>query len=333
MPKSKIETELLLKENIENKLVSVIVPVYNVYEHIDGCIESILSQSYKNFELILVDDGTPDGSAEKCEEYALKDDRIIVVHKPNAGQGNARNIGIDIADGEFVAFVDSDDYIHKDYIKVMLCLHSATGADIIQTKINITMNKKEDIEKLPKAVSYLVKNSKEAINRFDLKVAPYAKLYCRHILSDVRFSNWKVNEDDATYYRFAYKARKICLADIFLYQYFQSENSVMRNNQKDFPIDFISIYEERINYFKKRGEKTLVGGSYFRFCIILMLNYIGYIKNDTNEGDRERVLRLFRENYKHCRLKGGPVLYKILMRAFYINPYFTTKMMLMLHLR
>ena len=333
MPKSKIETELLLKENIENKLVSVIVPVYNVYEHIDGCIESILSQSYKNFELILVDDGTPDGSAEKCEEYALKDDRIIVVHKPNGGLSSARNSGMDIANGSFVTFIDSDDYINRHYLKVMVQLQALTGTDIVQTRIRITNSKNDDVTILPNSILYEVSDAHKALNLFSLKPAAYAKLYSKSIAESIRFSDWRIHEDDATYYHFAYNVKDICIAEVFLYEYFQSQNSITRNNKKDYSADFIPIYEERINYFKKRGEKTLVGGSYFRFCIILMLNYIGYIKNDTNEGDRERVLRLFRENYKHCRLKGGPVLYKILMRAFYINPYFTTKVMLMLRLR
>ncbi|MBR4721094.1 MAG: glycosyltransferase family 2 protein [Clostridia bacterium] len=333
MPKNQIKTDLLLKENAENALISVIVPVYNVSEHIDGCIDSILSQSYGNFELILVDDGTPDISAEKCEEYALKDDRIVVVHKPNGGLSSARNSGMDIATGSFVTFIDSDDYVNKYYLEVMLNFQTLTKADIVQARIHITESKNEDTAALKNEIPYEVADFNKAINSFDFKPAAYAKLYSKSVAENVRFLGWRIHEDDATYYHFAYHAKTICMADVFVYEYFQSQNSITRNSNKDVPLDFIPIYEERIDYFKERDETQLVKGSYFRFCVVLMLNYIGYIKNDTNAQDREKVIKLFRKNYKNGRLKEGPTLYKILMLVFYINPYFATKIMLMLHLR
>ena len=333
MKKGKKISAKILNDISCDKLVSVIVPVYNVVDYIDGCIESILCQSYDNFELILVDDGTPDASSRKCDEYAQKDDRIIVVHKPNGGQGNARNAGMDIAGGEFVVFVDSDDYVHEDYLRVMVCLQAITGADMVQTRIHTTESRNENTKALPRFFYSNVLDAKAAINLLSLKVGPYAKLYCKHISSSVRFSDWRISEDDATYYRFAYRARNICFADIFLYQYFQSPHSVMRGSGKDFPLDFIEIYRERIMFFAEREEKCLVDGSYLRFCIVLMLYYMSYIKNGTNKYDLDKVLDLFQENYKYCNLRTAPILYRWMLYFFHVAPKAVTKLVLLLHLR
>lgn len=112
----------------ENKLLSVIVPVYNVENYLDRCMESIVNQTYKNLEIILVDDGSPDRCPEKCEEWAKRDSRIKVVHKKNAGLGLARNSGLEVATGEYVAFVDSDDWLEPDMYKELM--HEAIEHDL-----------------------------------------------------------------------------------------------------------------------------------------------------------------------------------------------------------
>ena len=111
-------------------LVSVIVPIFMVEEYLDECIQSIVGQTYSNLEIILVNDGSLDGCPQKCDEWARKDHRIRVIHKPNGGLSSARNAGLDIAKGEYIAFVDSDDYITPDYVEVMynrLCDDDSVG--------------------------------------------------------------------------------------------------------------------------------------------------------------------------------------------------------------
>lgn len=114
-----------------NKLISIIVPVYKVEKYLARCIDSILNQTYTNFELILVDDGSPDNCPRICDEYAEKDKRIRVIHKQNAGVSEARNTGIDNAKGDFIAFVDSDDYIAIDYLKTLQSKQIVTNADLV----------------------------------------------------------------------------------------------------------------------------------------------------------------------------------------------------------
>ena len=112
------------------KLISVIVPVYNVEEYVEKCVLSIINQTYKNLEIILVDDGSTDNSGKICDEIAIKDNRIKVIHKKNGGLSDARNVGIDIAKGDYLGFVDSDDYIDPDMYSILLNNMNLTFSDI-----------------------------------------------------------------------------------------------------------------------------------------------------------------------------------------------------------
>lgn len=123
-------------ENNNKVLLSVIVPVYNVESYLDRCIESIVGQSYRNLEIILVDDGSPDNCPKKCDDWAKRDNRIKVIHKKNAGLGLARNSGLDIATGEYVAFVDSDDYIENDMYRTLIDAACRHNADMVSCGFN-----------------------------------------------------------------------------------------------------------------------------------------------------------------------------------------------------
>lgn len=117
-----------------NKLVSVIVPVYNVEKYLERCINSIIQQSYNNLEIILIDDGSTDASGKICDEYKEKDDRIIVIHKENGGLSDARNAGIKIFTGEYVTFIDSDDYVSKNMVSNMLDILEKSSCRIVQVE-------------------------------------------------------------------------------------------------------------------------------------------------------------------------------------------------------
>lgn len=123
-------------DNKHSGLLSVIVPVYNVEQYLDRCLDSIVAQSYGNLEIILVDDGSPDGCPDKCEEWARRDNRIKVIHKKNGGLGFARNSGLEIATGEYVAFVDSDDYIEPDMYKALMAATAEHDADMVSCGFN-----------------------------------------------------------------------------------------------------------------------------------------------------------------------------------------------------
>ena len=264
---------------VENPKVSVIIPVYEVGDYVGRCIKSILEQTYENFELILIDDGSSDSSGQICDKFAIEDERITVIHIANGGQGNARNIGLEAASGDYIVFVDSDDYVHKDYLCIMVFLKEKTDADIVQIRLKITDSTDLDTTYSINELSYTELKGIQAPNTLKYKVSPCGKLYKKFVFDNIRFGRWTVNEDDALYYRMAYNSEKVCICDEYLYFYYQSPSSVMRNDKKDKSIDYIDIYYERISFFEKEKQNVLIDGTRDRFCLILMLNYIEYIKN------------------------------------------------------
>ena len=151
-------------------LITVIVPVYNVEEHLDRCIESIINQTYKNLEIILVNDGSPDNCPALCDKWAEKDDRIRVIHKTNGGVSSARNSGINVAKGEYVGFVDSDDYISADMYELMVesIINNNSELSVIGYKIE---------EKEFRHSDELISNEKATVYMFDVKNCEFFQGY------------------------------------------------------------------------------------------------------------------------------------------------------------
>ena len=323
------KTELLNMKIAPAPLVSVIIPVYNVESYLVRCLDSVLVQTYKNLEIILVDDGSKDKSGQICDEYAKRDNRVKVIHQTNRGQSAARNAGVQSATGEYIAFVDSDDEVVPEYIGVMLGAALTLKSDVVQTWIKIVkvgascqLTNQENIEEL----SY--EPGKYAANDMRFKVSPCAKLFRTYIVKNNPFPHYGANEDDAVYYRFAYDAKKICILDYYTYYYYQTDHSVMRNSEKkDAQTEYIPIYYDRIGYFIQRNEQKLVEGSRNRFCLIVMLNYAAYKKTGTNKKDLSRLLRIFREQY--CFIRESKELVgsrKLMYWAFYYFPNVSAKM-------
>lgn len=252
-----------------NPLISVIVPVYKVEQYLHTCIESVLNQTYSNWELILVDDGSPDNCPQICDGYASKDARIKVIHKINGGLSSARNVGLDIAKGEFVGFLDSDDFWHADYLKILLDLSVKYSADIVQCSfirgietVFPLINKKVKVKSFDNHSIFLKGYS---------KIIVCGKLYKRFTIDEIRMPEGKINEDDFTTWKFYYRARKIVVTNQCLYYYTFNDRSIMSNQLKLPRLDFIEAYEERIDFFNTKGEKDLVDYSRGHLCKAMLL--------------------------------------------------------------
>ena len=298
-------------------LVSVIVPVYNVEKYLSRCIDSILNQSYKNIELILVDDGSKDNSGNICDEYAGMDNRISVIHKENGGQSAARNIALDCASGEYITFVDSDDYIYIDFIKIMYETILKNNCDIVQC--DYIRGNENIFPSIAMDGKCKVIDVNTALSSFVYKVIPWAKLYKKSIIGEIRFPEGKINEDDATYYKFAYNCKRICILENKMYYYYMSPNSTMRSEPK---LDFIGVYEERINFFEEKKEEFLLQKSYERFALILASKYAYYIKNGVSQRLCNVLTDKFAEIYDRSK-KMAPFKYRVLLYSFYRMPKIT----------
>ena len=180
-------------------LISIIVPVYNIEEYLPRCIESVLKQTYTNFELILVDDGSKDKSGEICDEYQKKDSRIRVIHKKNGGSSSARNEGIKIAKGKYLGFVDSDDYIEKDMYERMVRAIDATGGNIIQVardEKDEAGNRLPDICEMPKTqIQYSAEEFMKELLLHKGDCSFCTKLLNRDLFKENRFPEGVLNED------------------------------------------------------------------------------------------------------------------------------------------
>lgn len=218
-----------------DKLISVIIPVYNAEQYLDRCLSSILNNTYQNLEVILVDDGSTDDSGIICDRYAEKDSRFIVIHKKNGGTAAARNDALDIAQGDYIAFLDNDDYISPHFYEYMLQAMEETDADVVvaemtrEDNLNILTNQ---VYSRPSAV-----DKKDFIfgtytGNWTRNTAPWNKIYKRELFSTIRFPLGKGYEDAYTTYQLLFAARSICLLDNILYCWYQNEESYSSKKDK-----------------------------------------------------------------------------------------------------
>ncbi len=215
--------------------ISIIVPVYQVEPYLRRCVDSILNQTFSDFELILVDDGSPDNCGAICDEYAQMDNRVVVIHQENGGLSAARNAGIDWAfansDSQWLAFVDSDDWVHKDYLHIMYNAAVSKKADICQCAYQKVWDQHvEDEIVLDRTQSSIVTGFEAQYRRHGIDVYIWNKLYKKKIWSAIRFPVGVLYEDTFTTYQLTYAANLIVKTQSRLYYYYQSENSITRNN-------------------------------------------------------------------------------------------------------
>ena len=233
--------------------ISVIVPVYKVEKYIHRCVDSILAQSFTDFELILVDDGSPDNCGAICDEYAAKDSRVVVIHQENGGLSAARNAGIDWtfanSDSEWLTFIDSDDWVHPEYLSI---LYQAVLN--YQVKISICSFVRVENNAAPELVyqPFTIKTPEWVYLRKDNLVTAYACgiLYSRNCFEEIRFPEGKVFEDLFTTHKIFFSVDRIAYTDTTLYFYYVNENSITLENWKPSRLDQIEAFEELQKTFR-----------------------------------------------------------------------------------
>lgn len=250
-------------------MVSVIIPVYNTEVYLDKCIESVVLQTYKNLEILLVDDGSTDGSLEICNKWAKKDARIVVLSKSNGGQGSARNMALNVLKGQYVTFVDSDDWINKDMIHILYHNIKKYGADVSCCN----NGKPDDVDSKCVSVFHQPEIMWEHLqNRKGTGHSPCDKMFDFKLFNDVRFTELRAYEDCATIYRLLHKAEKVVWQDITLYYYISRPESTMTSGfskRKYHMITaYLQMYNDYMNWhpeFAFKVKEYLIGS--LQFCI------------------------------------------------------------------
>ena len=207
-------------------LISIIVPIYKVEPYLRRCLDSIVNQTYTNLEIILVDDGSPDGCPQICDEYAAKDNRIVVIHKENGGLSDARNAGLDICKGEYISFVDSDDWVTPTYIEYLIKAIKDNNAEL--AVCNYTQTKQSYILNIPNTSppEYEILTSTSAVKKLWSKdnvtfVTSWGKLYKASLFASIHFPNGKIHEDEYTTYKLLYLSKKTVFLNESHYFYYQ----------------------------------------------------------------------------------------------------------------
>lgn len=208
------------------ELVSIIVPVYNVKDYVLKCLNSLKNQSYKNIEIVVVDDGSTDGSGEVCDVFAKEEPRAKVFHKKNGGLSDARNFGIKKSTGEIIAFVDSDDYVKGTFVFKMLEEMDKIGADIAVCGYNNIAPRKETLSGAEATSRLLVRQD-------NVDILAWNKLYKKELFTDngIEFPKWQNHEDLLTTYKVMSKAKKVVFVDESLYNYVERGGSITKEEK------------------------------------------------------------------------------------------------------
>ncbi|WP_303979043.1 SP_1767 family glycosyltransferase [Streptococcus danieliae] len=250
------EEEVTFEEKGNSDLISIVVPVYNVSGYLRRCLDSILKQTYGQFEVILVNDGSTDGSGLICQDYATKDSRIRLVHQENQGPSAARNLGLQLAQGEYVTFVDADDFLEATYLEVLYRGLVENDADISIcnfTSFNeerqsflFSITQEMFFEQTYSVQEWLQKESSGANNFHLVFTFSPMKLFKRSLWEGIAYPLGRLREDDATIYKLYLKAKRIHFSNQPLYYYSQSPAGLSRNQMQADTASMIAIAEERL---------------------------------------------------------------------------------------
>ncbi|SDB69130.1 glycosyltransferase [Butyrivibrio sp. INlla16] len=284
----------VISEKCENATVSVIVPVYNVEQYLDRCVNSLINQSYTQLEIILVDDGSTDSSGMLCDAFAQKDQRIKVVHQQNQGLSAARNSGLEIMSGDLVFFCDSDDYLNTDAIKSMVTKMYRDHADIVACGIMLTGDKEE----LFTNENCGMWSGHEAVIQMmrtnNICTVAWNKLYKKHLFDAVRFPIGVLHEDEATTYKLIYKAKIVSFTPVPYYYYYQRNSGIMGEKISDRSHYYIDALKERVLFFEQNKEDNLIQHS-----LISLLDGIKYIYRNTDDKKiKKKMTQAYKESIK-----------------------------------
>lgn len=239
----------------QHPLISVIVPVYKVEAYLDRCVRSIVAQTYQNLEIILVDDGSPDGCGAMCDDWAAKDSRIRVIHRENGSLSAARNTGMAAATGELIAFVDSDDYTRADMYALLYERMQADGSDIAACGVEMVWEDGTPSRMLTKAGSCVL-NTEEALRALIeeswLKQPVWYKLYKADLIRDTPFPAGKCHEDVFWSYQAVGKAGKVSVFDQPCYYYTQRPGSIMGEGYSLKRLDGLEAKLLRLDYINAK---------------------------------------------------------------------------------
>ena len=274
---------------MNNDLISVVIPVYNVEKYIDECLESVLNQTYYNLEIILVDDGSTDKSGKICDKYQKKDSRIKVIHKKNGGLSDARNVGIKNSTGKYITFIDSDDTIAIDFISYLYNLIIKYNVDMSICAYSVVT---KDGKHLNTGIGYVESkiNKIDALDRMlcenGFNVSTWAKMYLTSLFDDVEFPLKKLCEDNGTTYKLIDKCDFIAYGNESKYLYYKRDNSIMTSNFNLRKLDLLELVDNMavdLIKYPELKDAILKKRISSRFSILRQIVFSDYYNSNTTD--------------------------------------------------
>ncbi len=308
-------------------MISVVVPVYNVENYIERCLDSILNQTYRDLEIILVDDGSTDNSGRICDEYEKSDSRIKVIHRENGGLSAARNTGIKASCGEYLIFIDSDDYIHPKMLEILAgnLINNQSDIAICGFK-KIYDDEVTEYEEKPGTTISIYSGREACLNMYDdrlavMTVVAWNKLYKRSLFENIFYPEGKIHEDEFTTYKLLYNSGRVVYFDGELYYYVQRKGSI--TNDEVYSVAHLSILEmndERIEFFISKDDKKLANLAVHRATMSSRALYLKY----SSAGDSDSAAKAY-DYCKNLKTKYNKYLKvsldeKYLISSFIKNP-------------
>lgn len=314
-------------------VVSVIIPVYKVEKFLTRCVESVLSQTYANLEVILVDDGSPDKCGEMCEMFASRDNRIKVIHKLNGGLSSARNAGLNIASGDYITFVDSDDCIHFRMIEWMVRQLEQSNSDFVSSGLLRFQSKVPEEAQVSdirfselKRESFIEHLYPDNFGR--ISVTACGKLYRKRIFSKLRFPEGVIHEDLHLYLQILQMCNVISVADHELYYYYYNSESIMQSDYLTYDrFGEFTVREQHISFFQHMGLQEQAFYAANDYLTFFMRNYFAVMLRYPQRRDAmEPHIKIFKahmdliqKNPYVCRMR------RICSRLMLIAPHIAYK--------
>lgn len=319
----------------ERGKLSIIVPVCNLEQYLPACIESVLRQNYADFELILVDDGSTDGSLSVCREYAQQDSRIRVLHKENGGVSSARNLGLEHATGAYISFVDGDDWIEPDLYERLTDDLDRSGAGIAACQLDrVAPDGTRTVIERPEAAAYGVE---DVVSRFfengfvkDCMYGPYNKIFRRECIGDIRFKPYAYGEDVLFVFETLSEAETVFIDDFVGYHYRQHSGSAMQSGFSLKRLDYVKAAREVEQCCARQFPRhaALAHRWVYGHALVTVRQLLRNGMRKSQKGYIAEEKRYFKANKKY--LRGLPFRYRVLYGqvmygSFLIRGYFSAK--------
>lgn len=315
---------------MNNSLISVIIPSYNVEKYIGKCIESVINQTYLEIEIIIINDGSTDNTLSVCQEYALKDKRIKIINQDNKGIAEARNIGIAHANGEYICWIDSDDYMDKNIIKILYSLIKDYSVDLAicdyikgtDEKYEFKYSKDDRVHLLnrEKALAKIYENNHSSF----IMNASWAKLIKKQLYTDIKYPSQLLFEDIYMSHKLIARCHSIAYVESPLYYYYQRDTSILGKSFNEKKLHYLIALKERISFFNDLNLKNIEELALKHYLHSLIWEFSrakDILKNKelvnkiVKEYRKYYRFGIFNEKYKHET--------KLYMLLFYISPYLT----------